>query len=215
MVLILTMNDIKGIIPRLTLKGFLLFLGTFVLIFASAKLGQYLFFSWKTSPAILWPPTGIGLSILWLGGYRYAVPIFFALLLASITGPANHLIPAVVTTPVGQVFGQVVGVYLLRRSGFTGTFATVRNVALFLGIIIVACMVAPTITTLISVATGNLSTAAYISWSRAWAGYIFSCLILAPFILTWWKSETSTIRNSSLESGFVGLLLIISVYFLF
>jgi len=188
---------------------------TFLCILAAAKFGQYLFFVWKTSPAILWPPTGIGIAIIWLYGYRYTVPIFAALFVATITGPVSYLVPAIITTPFAQVGGMGLTVYLLRRVGFDGTFSTVRNALAFFIVLIIGCMVAPTVSTLISAFTGNLTSAAYFSWSRSWAGYVFSSLILFPFVVMWLNKERHSSIHKPIEVAFVSVLLVTSVYFLF
>lgn len=209
------MKRITGWIAAISRREALEFVAVALVIFAAAKFGQYLFFDWKTSPAIIWPPTGIAAAIIWIRGYRYALPVFLGLFAASLTGPAAHLIPGVITTPMAQVLGHVTVVYLLRRLKFDGTFATMRSVTSFLLVIVVACMVAPTITTLISALTGNLTTAAYYSWSRAWAGYIFSCLILFPLLVAWAHPKDHRMRRGWVELGVVSLLVLASVYFLF
>ena len=206
-------TDIRRLLPR---DGEIMqFAAAFLVVFVAAKFGQYLFFDWKTSPAILWPPTGIALALIWMWGYKYAVPIFVALVITTLTGPFGILFPNAFTTPFGQVLGSVVGVYLLRRYQFDGTFSTMRNVLTFLIVIIVACAIAPTITTFISYATGHLTISPYVSWSRVWAGYVFSCLILFPFLVSWSKSEEKRMSESGLELAFVWVLLLSSVYFLF
>ncbi len=188
----------------------------FLIIFLSAKLGQFLFFEMNTSPAILWPPTGIALAVIWLGGYRFAVPIFLALSAASLSGPLSHLVVATITTPLAQVLGAVLGVYFLKRLKFDDTLTTVRNVLLFFIVIVFTSMVAPTISTLISYAMGNLTTSAYISWSRSGAGYLLSCLILFPFIVSWVSHTTSVYETrNKFEIITVSLLTFFSVYFLF
>lgn len=205
----------KFSIEKISLKEVVRFVFVFLLIVAAAKLGQYFFFVWKTSPAVLWPVTGIGFAVIWLGGYRYAVPIFLALVVTSIFGPVSYLVPAVVTTPMGQVMGQMAGVYMLRRLKFDGSFSRVRNVLLVLCVFIVACMIAPTVTTFISWVTGNLTATAYYSWSRSWAGYVFSCLIFFPLIVSWTRREYEFFDRTKLEIIVVAVLLISSVFFLF
>ncbi len=190
------------------------FIGVAAVILIAAKLGQYLFFEWKTSPAILWPPAGLALAIIWLWGYRYAIPVFIGLFIASATGPLV-LIPAVLTTPLGQTLGSVAGVYVLRRFGFNGSFSHMKNVGLFLIVITVTCGIAPSITTLISAMTGNLSLSAYISWSRSWAGYVLSCLILTPLIISWSRAHYAAMKGRWVEPILASLLLIGSVYGLF
>lgn len=188
----------------------------FTVILLSAKFGQYLFFEWETSPAVLWPPTGIALAVMWLGGYRFAIPIFLALLTSAVTGPLGHVFPTVITSPLAQLLGVVACVYLLKVFNFDDTFWKTRNVLIFLATITVACMVAPTINTSIGYRTGTLSSTALISWSRAWAGYILSCLILTPFIITWFTKERGKIlKRDQIEELTVLLFLLTSVFFCF
>ncbi len=203
------------LLSKLKIREVVRFVLVFLVILLAAKAGQYFFFEWKSSPAVLWPPTGIGLAILWLGGYRYAVPIFLGILVSSVTGPTAYLIPAVVTTPAAQVLGQIAGAYLLKRFNFDGSLARLKNVGLVLLVFIVACMIAPTITTAISWATGNLTTTAYFSWSRAWSGYVFSCLILFPLIVSLVRPDEHFYKRRYFEYIAVALLLFLSVYFLF
>lgn len=187
----------------------------FVVMVLCAKFGQYLFFEWDTSPAVLWPAAGVGLAIIWLGGYRYVWPVFLGLLVASFIGPARDLIPAVVTTPLGQTAGFIVGVYLLRKGRFDGSFSTIRDVLLFLGVIAIASMIAPTITTFVSWVTDNLTATPYVSWSRSWAGYMLSCLIVTPLIIAWGSQKEFRPQPRVVETFAAGALLLVSVYFLF
>ena len=194
-------------IPRFTL--------VFVIILVSAKFGQYLFFEFKTSPAILWPPAGIGVAIMWLYGYRYALPIGLGLLIASITGPAAHYFPGVITTPLSQVLGQIIGVYLLRRFKFEGGFTNIRTVLVFFASIVLLALVSPAISTTISYFMGTLSSTFVQSFGRLWAGYAFSCLILTPFIIVWSLKEPESQNSGLIETTFVGALITVGTYLLF
>ena len=200
---------------RITYRDIAQYILVFVAIFISAKFGQYLFFEWETSPAVVWPPTGIGIIAIWLFGYRQALPIFLALVLSSITGPTAALIPAIVTTPLAQVAGNILTVVLLRKFWFGGNFSTMRNVMVFLAVVTFSSMLAPTITTSISALTGHLVTYGYISWSRAWAGYAFSSLILVPFGMVWWSDSKHPLMRGALETLSVVVILVLSVHSLF
>ena len=205
----------KELVNKTQITDVMNFLLVVMVIFIGAKFGQYLFFDWKTSPAIIWPPTGIAVAVIWMSGYRYLVPVFIGLLLASLSGPYGNVYPAAITTPMAQVAGHALGVFLLRRYNFDETFSTVKSVLTFLIIISVLCLVAPTVTTIISAITGNLTTSALISFTRAWGGYVFSCLILTPFILLWNKKEQPVRVVNPVEIISILLLLITSVYLLF
>lgn len=208
-------KTVKNVSSSTILRKSFEFVAVFVIIYFAAKLGQYFFFELKTSPAILWPPTGIAVAIIWLRGYRYAIPIFFGLFVSSLTGPVGYLFPAVITTPTGQVLGHIAAVYLLKRFNFSGSLSNTRSVLTLLGSIMLACMVAPTITTAISAMTGNLTAAAYYSWSRSWGGYVFSSLLLVPLVIAWMTPQIRALRRSNLELILAAAFLLLSVYFLF
>ena len=191
------------------------FVLAFLIILLSAKFGQYIFFEYKTSPAILWPPTGIGVAIMWLYGYRFSVPIFLGLLVASLTGPTAHYFPGVITTPLSQVVGQLIGVFLLKHFKFEGGFVNIRTVLVFFVSIILLALFSPAVSTTISYFTGSLSSSYVQSFGRLWAGYVFSCLILTPFIIAWAIPEPNNHKNSFIESVFIGALLTIATYLLF
>ena len=188
-----------------------------ILVFVAAKFGQYLFIEWETSPAILWPVSGIVLALFWLRGYYLAIPIFVALFLSSYTSPAGYSFPMVFTTPLSQVLAGMLGVYFLRRNAFNDDFDTVRSVLVFLSVIVLVSMVGPTITSSITYFFGTLTVPFYYSWLRTWAGYVFSILILFPVIVSWAKKEVlATYNNRSLlETCALGCLLTVSAYALF
>ena len=60
----------------------------FIACFLTAKLGEYLFYNAQTSPAILWPPFGIALGAILVGGYRMWFPVALAELFAIFTSGA-------------------------------------------------------------------------------------------------------------------------------
>ncbi len=190
---------------------------TLILVFVVAKFGQYLFFTWDTSPAILVPTTGIVLALLWLRGYYLAVPIFIALCMASYTSPVGNTFPVFLAAPLSQVLAGVLGVYFLRRFKFDDTFDTVRAVLVFLNVTVLVSMIGPTITTTISTVTGSAEVPFYYSWMRAWAGFVFSILVLFPFIVSWTKREMhfKYTSRSFLETVALGSVLTISTYALF
>ncbi len=209
------MKELKDSIQQTTLTEMLLLIGSFLLILVSAKFGQYIYYHWQTSPAVLWPSTGIAIAMLWFGGYRYAIPVFLALLGAAITSPSGFIISTAILIPLGQILGIIACVYLLQRFEFEGDFASIKNLIIFVWVIVVTSAIAPTIATVASLLTESLSVSAYISWSRAWAGHTFSALTLTPLIITWMRSSERSISKSSVEATIVASLLISSIYVLF
>jgi integral membrane sensor domain MASE1 len=94
--------------------------------YGAAKLG--LSFAFETpSVTAIWPPTGLALAALVLGGYRFWPGVAIGALLAnSWTG-----IPLVATIGItcGNTLEALAGAYLLRRvASFSATLERVRDV---------------------------------------------------------------------------------------
>jgi len=189
----------------------------FLVIFLAAKFGQYIFYGWDTSPAILWPPTGIVLAVMYLWGYRFAPVIFLALFLSTVSGPLGFMWPGSILFPLAQVIGGLAGVYLLYRYDYNKHQTNVTQVLHFLTTIVVASMITPTIITFVGYVMDTLTVPVSISWTRTWAGSIFSCLILFPLITSWVPLTVSKIYpvHKMLELSMVVLLLGISANIIF
>jgi integral membrane sensor domain MASE1 len=132
---------------------------------------------------VVWPPTGIAIAILWLGGYRYWPAIWLGALLANATTHESLLVAAGLAT--GDTLEAVLAVYLLRRFKFRDAFNRFRDVAKF--IVLAAAfstLVAATIGTVGLILGGNTSWAHFGSvWSTWWLGDMNGALIFAPVIL--------------------------------
>jgi len=189
----------------------------FLVIFVAAKFGQYIFYEWNTAPAVFWPPTGIALAVVYIWGYRYAPVIFLSLFLATVSGPLGYLWPGSILTPFGQVISAVLGVYLLHLYRYNSNQSNVTNIVYFLLIIVVVSSISPTINTFVSYITGTLVVPLNISWSRIWAGYMLSSLIIFPLITSWipYKKLTKFNFLRVFEWCIVVGLLIVSLYNIF
>src|SRR3989344_8890002 len=74
---------------RLPLSDFSFSLALFSVLLVTAGFGQYIFFAWNTSPAVIWPPTGIALAAVLLRGYRMWIPIACAFFVATLFSPSH------------------------------------------------------------------------------------------------------------------------------
>ena len=93
--------------------------------YGAAKLGLELAFETPSVTAV-WPPTGIALAALVLGGYRLWPGVALGAFLAnSWTGVPVY---AVLGIAAGNTLEAVVGTYLLRRVGFRPSLERVRDV---------------------------------------------------------------------------------------
>lgn len=88
--------------------------GLVVVYLAAAKVGL-VFGMVSSSAMVFWPPGGIALAALLLGGVRYLPSVFVAALLAALMVEAP--LPFVLGSSVGNALETYIGYYLLKRFG--------------------------------------------------------------------------------------------------
>jgi serine phosphatase RsbU (regulator of sigma subunit) len=157
--------------------------------FGTAKLGLSLAFQ-TTSVTAVWPPTGIALVAVLLGGRRLLPGIFAGALLANAT--TGGLPPAAVTAiAAGNALEALVGAWLLRRSRFDAALERVRDViALAVLAGAVSTTVAATIGTTALLAADEIARAGYGEvWRTWWLGDMGGALLVAPalFVALRWR----------------------------
>jgi anti-anti-sigma factor len=150
---------------------------------ASGKLGLH-FAHASTTVTAIWPPTGIALAALVLGGYRLWPGVALGALLAN----ANTDVPAVTVfgIVVGNTLEALVGAFLLRRvADFRPGLERVRDViALVLFGAVVSTIVAATVGVTSLLVGGVISWAHAASlWRTWWLGDMGGDLIVAPAVL--------------------------------
>jgi integral membrane sensor domain MASE1 len=157
--------------------------------YGSAKLG--LSFAFETaSVTAIWPPTGLALAALVLGGYRLWPGVAIGAFLAnSWTGIP---LAATIGFTCGNTLEALAGAYLLRRvANFKPTLERVRDVlALVLLAAIVSTAISATIGVASLVATDEVAADSFASvWRVWWLGDMGGNLLVAPVLLvavTWW-----------------------------
>ena len=187
----------------------------YALHLSTSVLGYYIFTTFNTSPAVVWPPFGIALAAMLLFGYRMSIPIALSHISAILI---NFTSPSVVTslaTVVGYTLQPAIGTYILRRFGFDNRMEHTRDALLLIAISLVVPAVGPLITLAVQFATGSLPTSVLTSLTRAWAGGIFSIMVLTPLILTFLSRTRSSSSSSSVEKGVAFAMLIAVTYVTF
>jgi integral membrane sensor domain MASE1 len=157
--------------------------------YGAAKLG--LSFAFETaSVTAVWPPTGLALAALVLGGHRMWPGVAIGAFLAnSWTG-----IPLAATIGIscGNTLEALVGAYLLRRVGhFRPTLERIRDV---LALVALAAVCSTAVSATIGVAslvvTDEVAASTFASvWRVWWLGDMGGDLLIAPALLvaaTWW-----------------------------
>jgi signal transduction histidine kinase len=190
------------------------YLGTVALVaviyFGAAKFGLSLAFSTKQVTAI-WPPTGIAVAALLLGGYRVWPAIYLAAFAVNALVGDSILVAAGIAA--GNTLGPVVARFSLGRlGGFDTALARVRDV---LGLIVFGAVLGAAVSATNGVAT--LALRAVIPWSAFgsvwwvwWVGDAMGILVFASLILSWATKPRPTWDGAQLaELGtlFGGLLL--------
>jgi signal transduction histidine kinase/ActR/RegA family two-component response regulator len=170
---------------------------TFAGYLAAAKFGQYLFFTFQTSPAVVLAPAGIALAAVLIGGYRMWLPIALAHFLAGITAPVGWPFPVALFSALGHTIQPLLGAYLMKRFGFTGRFDTVRDPLLLLGAGLIITMLGPAFTNAAHWAFGTLSASWLTSWSRAWGGGMLSVLVLTSVITSWHPLKNAVLTRQA------------------
>ena len=151
--------------------------------YAAAKFGLALAYE-NSSVTAVWPPTGIALAALLLGGYRLWPGVALGAFLANAWTDVPLLTALGIT--VGNTLEAVVGAYLLRRmADFRPALERVRDVVALAALAAIA-------STLISATIGvaslwlgaNLPGGEVASaWRTWWLGDLGGDLIVAPVIL--------------------------------
>jgi integral membrane sensor domain MASE1/anti-sigma regulatory factor (Ser/Thr protein kinase) len=148
--------------------------------FASAKLGLTLAFSNESVTAV-WPPTGIALAALVLGGRRLWPGVLLGAFLANVTTDVPVYTAAGIA--LGNTLEAVVGAYLLDRFGFRPTLLRLRDIfalAVFAGVISTA--VSATIGVASLSVGDSLSGGALSAWRVWWLGDMGGDLLIASLI---------------------------------
>jgi PAS domain S-box-containing protein len=158
--------------------------GVAAVYFGAAKLGIELSVAHGVITPV-WPPAGIALAALVLGGPRLWPAIAAGALIANATSGAS--IPEAAFIAVGNTLEALVGAALLRRAGFRPQLDRVRDV---LALVLLAAAGSTAIAATNGVTTlwvaGNVEASHYGSeWLLWWLGDAMGVLIVAPLLLVW------------------------------
>ena len=136
--------------------------------------------------AAVWPPTGIALGALVLGGYRLWPGIALGAFLVNVSAGAPLLVAGGMA--LGNVLEAVVGTVLLTRVvRFSPSLNRLQDV---MGLIVLAAGLSTVISATIGVTSGWLggiipAATAWQTWRTWWLGDALGDLIVAPLLFVW------------------------------
>jgi signal transduction histidine kinase/CheY-like chemotaxis protein len=178
--------DLRSFILRDTTS----FLATLLSFFIVAIVFLHVYYTFDTSPALIWPPVGLALALMILGGYRMWLPIFLGQLCAMLLlSPLSVFV--IVLISGGYAVQAIAGLYVLRQFHFEADLSKLRNMIIFIGVALALTCISPLISTVGQALAGTLHVTPYVNLFRAWGGGVFSTLVVTPLILMWfpWKKE--------------------------
>jgi len=197
-------SAIASRLARISLKDAVAVLALAAAYVAAAKLGQTL--RYTASVSAIWPPAGVGIAALYLGGLRLWPGIFIGELIVN-----GELLAGDSALPIGSLAGQqvgnmaevVFGAWLLQR--LIGRRASLDGTSQVVGM-----AVAVGAATAISATSGTLSMLAGdvidladapTFWRTWWLGDTSGALVVLPFVLTWVGNARASFRRMCTVEG--------------
>jgi signal transduction histidine kinase len=172
------------ILARIRYTDILRMAAVFLVLVAATMLGQYIFYTLHTSPALIWPVSGIVFAAVLIWGYRMLIPIALASLVGSFMSPAEPPMMVILATACAQILQPFIGVYILRRFGFQNSFERVRDIVLFILVAFATPVIVPSIMVFAQNMAHTLTDPISLAWTRGWAARVTSILVLTPLILS-------------------------------
>ena len=164
-------------------RSALLALAVTAVYFTAGRIGLSLA-SFQKSASPIWPPTGIALAALLLGGPALWPGIFVGAFLVNLT--TSGALAASIVIAAGNTLEAVTGALLVRRfAGGLQAFdrpSTVFRATLFAGLL--ATTISPTLGVTALALAGQVPSPLP-TWFTWWLGDATGALIVAPLILLW------------------------------
>jgi len=135
--------------------------------------------------SVIWLPAGLALSVLLMGGNRYACGVFLGALLVNVIATNSFWVASVLAT--GNTLEVLLGVTLLRRDdGFNQSVLSMRNYLHLLIVGGIASVIAALVGTTALVFSGFLAGETFfLNLSYWWMGDMLGIALITPLILVW------------------------------
>ena len=171
----------------------------------TAKLGLSLHAVGGFATAV-WPPTGLALVALVLGGYRLWPGIALGAYLVNVWAGASLLVAAGMA--LGNTFEALLGAAFLKRVvRFRPALDRLRDVAGLVGAAVLSTLVSATVGVTSGRLGGVIAPDVYSeAWRTWWLGDMNGDLVVAALLLTW-STRPKTLLSSRLLLECAGLLL--------
>src|SRR6185503_1145748 len=161
----------------------------------------------------VWPPTGIALAALVIGGYRLWPGVALGAALAN-TFTADVPALTVLGITIGNTLEALVGAYLLRAAGFRASLNRVRDV---LALVVLAAGLSTTVSATLGVTSlwigDEIRSSSELpsAWRVWWLGDMGGDLLVAPFLLVLASVRRVTIRREQVAEACTLLVVLIGL----
>jgi integral membrane sensor domain MASE1 len=189
------MSQLRRLSPWI--KTLLVVLATVVSYVVTARLGLTLALPPEKKATAVWLPSGIALAAMLIGGYRVWPGIWLGAFIANawdVFSPARGFsLGAHLTVSsgiaVGSTLQPLLGSFLINRwTGRDNLLESARSVFQFIGVTVLACLVASTVGVTTLMVTGFAAWSKFaFAWWTWWLGDTIGILIVTPLILSWSK----------------------------
>ena len=148
----------------------------------------------STLATLVWPPSGLSLAALVIGGYRLWPGIAAGALATSLSLGAPPLVACGVAA-ASTLEAALAAFALQRLAGFKGSFERAVEVLALTVAALVSTTVGATAGT-VSLALGGLTSAAGFAktWLTWWVGGVMSDLLVAPLFFAWARAPRGSAR---------------------
>ncbi|PYP49185.1 MAG: sensor histidine kinase, partial [Gemmatimonadetes bacterium] len=166
---------------------------------------------------LVWPPTGIALAALLLGGYWLWPGIFLGALVVNVWTGAPVIVAMGIAT--GNTLEALAGSYALRRlPGFRLSLGSVRDA---LALIVFAAVLSTIVSATIGVTSLHLGAvvargSVVETWRAWWLGDAIGALLVAPPILVWASARRPLLRPQRMpEAAALAVSVLVASLFVF
>jgi integral membrane sensor domain MASE1/anti-sigma regulatory factor (Ser/Thr protein kinase) len=168
-----------------------------------AEIGFSLAFETKQVSAV-WPPAGIAIAALLLGGYRLWPGIWIGAFVSNALSHEPALTAAGIA--IGNTLGPLLGVYILRRFGVVdNALERLRDVVGFVLLCVLPAMIVTASNGVLNLYLAGIVSAPHLAsnWWVWWAGDNMGAILVAPLIMTWATRNRLSQPDGKLFEGIV------------
>jgi PAS domain S-box-containing protein len=184
--------------------------------YAAARLGLMLAFA-DSNASPVWPPSGIAIGALLIGGLRLWPGVFVGAMAANLVvfnanGVAHGMQALLISAAIaaGNTAEAVVGAWLVRRTaGARSPLTQIQLVYKFAIVTACACAVSALVGTSALLAGAVIPAA--VAWTVVgtwWLGDVVGVLVLAPLFIAWQAADKQALRDLLRPEAIASLLVL-------